>query len=93
MSLTSTTVAVQARVYKIPRGGLFEYISGANLVAEAFEWTGYAVASNGCVAPMVFALFGWMGIGCRAVATHRWYVTKFGADYPQTRKQLIPLVW
>ena len=30
--------------YKIPRGGLFEYVSGAHFVAEVFEWTGYGIA-------------------------------------------------
>merc|ERR1719401_780716 len=32
--------------YKIPRGGMFEYISGANTWGECIEWTGYAVASG-----------------------------------------------
>merc|ERR1719491_786300 len=32
--------------YKIPRGGLFEYVSGANFCAEIMEWLGYAVAAN-----------------------------------------------
>lgn len=31
--------------YKIPKGGLFEYISGANFFGEAVEWIGYGLAS------------------------------------------------
>ena len=78
--------------YKIPRGGLFEYVSGAHFVAEVFEWTGYGIAC-GSLAPAAFAAFNWMGIGTRALATHAWNVEKFGAEYPKERKRLIPLVW
>lgn len=31
--------------YKIPRGGLFEYVSAANYFGEMVEWTGFAIAS------------------------------------------------
>ena len=78
--------------YKIPRGGLFEYVSGAHFVAEVFEWTGYGIAC-GSLAPAAFAAFNWMGIGTRALATHAWNLDKFGAEYPKERKRLIPLVW
>ncbi len=30
--------------YKIPRGGMFEYVSGANFLGEIIEWAGFAVA-------------------------------------------------
>lgn len=30
--------------YKIPRGGMFEYVSGANFFGETLEWTGFALA-------------------------------------------------
>jgi len=26
-------------------GGLFEYVSGANFLAESIEWTGYAICA------------------------------------------------
>ena len=32
--------------YKIPRGGLFEYVSAANYAAESCEWIGFAIAAN-----------------------------------------------
>ena len=31
--------------YKIPRGGLFEYVSAANYFAETIEWSGFAIAA------------------------------------------------
>ena len=31
--------------YKIPRGGLFRYVSGANFLGEILEWTGFALAA------------------------------------------------
>jgi len=33
--------------YKIPRGFLFEYISGANYAGEILEWWGFGIASAG----------------------------------------------
>lgn len=30
--------------YKIPRGGAFELVSGANFLGECLEWTGFAIA-------------------------------------------------
>merc|ERR1712228_357846 len=42
--------------YKIPKGGMFEYISGANLWGEVVEWTGFMIASRGLGAT-VFAVF------------------------------------
>lgn len=78
--------------YKIPRGGLFEYVSGANFFGEIVEWAGFAVAS-GSLPATAFALFTFANIGPRAIAHHQWYLQKFGRDYPPTRKALIPLLW
>ncbi|XP_069770291.1 3-oxo-5-alpha-steroid 4-dehydrogenase 1 [Narcine bancroftii] len=75
--------------YKIPRGGMFEYISGANFFGEIVEWMGYAVASWS-LPTMAFALFGFLFLSSRAAQHHRWYLEKF-EDYPKTRKILIPL--
>jgi 3-oxo-5-alpha-steroid 4-dehydrogenase 1 len=30
--------------YKIPMGGLFQYVSAANYFAESIEWVGFAIA-------------------------------------------------
>jgi 3-oxo-5-alpha-steroid 4-dehydrogenase 1 len=78
--------------YKIPYGGLFELVSGANFASETLEWIGFAVAANNLPA-WTFAIFTFCNVGPRAVAHHRWYLEKFGDKYPAQRKAFIPFVW
>ncbi|KAM9364045.1 3-oxo-5-alpha-steroid 4-dehydrogenase 2b [Pholidichthys leucotaenia] len=77
--------------YKIPRGGLFEYVSGANYLGEIVEWFGYALATWSFPA-LSFALFSLCFIGPRACYHHRFYQEKFN-DYPKFRKALIPFIF
>ncbi|KAK9541765.1 hypothetical protein VZT92_001785 [Zoarces viviparus] len=78
-------------VYKIPTGGLFEYVSGANYLGEIVEWFGYAVATWSLPA-LSFAVFSLCFIGPRAYHHHRFYQEKF-KDYPKLRRALIPFVF
>ncbi|CAJ1067710.1 -oxo-5-alpha-steroid 4-dehydrogenase 2b [Xyrichtys novacula] len=78
-------------IYKIPKGGLFEYVSGANYLGEIVEWFGYAVATWSLPA-LSFALFSLSFIGPRAYYHHRFYKEKF-KDYPKLRKALIPFIF
>ncbi|VDO24072.1 unnamed protein product [Haemonchus placei] len=55
--------------YKIPRGGLFEYVSGANFFGEIVEWAGFAIMS-GSLPAMSFAIFTACNIGPRAIQHH-----------------------
>ncbi|MBN3320320.1 S5A2 dehydrogenase, partial [Atractosteus spatula] len=57
--------------YKIPRGGLFEYVSGANFFGEILEWFGYAIATWSLPA-FSFAFFTTCSIGPRAYHHHRY---------------------
>ncbi|KAJ8360060.1 hypothetical protein SKAU_G00165850 [Synaphobranchus kaupii] len=77
--------------YKIPTGGLFYYVSGANFFGEIMEWLGYAVATRSFPA-FSFAFFTMCSIGPRAYHHHRFYKEKF-SDYPQSRKALIPFIF
>mmetsp|Transcript_39029 Transcript_39029/g.58917 ORF Transcript_39029/g.58917 Transcript_39029/m.58917 type:complete len:143 (-) Transcript_39029:127-555(-) len=79
--------------YKIPHGGLFEYVSGANFTAEILEWCGFAVASGFALPTVTFAFCTACNIGPRAISHHRWYLEKFGEDYPKTRMALIPFLY
>lgn len=54
---TEGNSVAQTSSYCIPRGGLFEYISGANFFGEMVEWIGFAVASGGSFPSVMFALF------------------------------------
>ncbi|XP_022086051.1 3-oxo-5-alpha-steroid 4-dehydrogenase 1-like [Acanthaster planci] len=77
--------------YKIPRGGLFEYVSGANYFGEIVEWTGFALACWTLhTAAFAFFTAGYIGV-IKAFAHHRWYLAKF-EDYPKSRKAVIPFL-
>ncbi|KAJ8273146.1 hypothetical protein GJAV_G00098030 [Gymnothorax javanicus] len=77
--------------YKIPVGGMFEYVSGANFLGEIVEWSGFALASHS-IHSAAFAIYSLSVLSSRAVAHHKWYLAKF-EDYPKSRKALIPFVF
>ncbi|XP_038078848.1 3-oxo-5-alpha-steroid 4-dehydrogenase 1-like [Patiria miniata] len=76
--------------YKIPKGGMFEYISGANFFGEVVEWTGFALACWS-LPSLAFLVFTASNIGPRAYRHHWYYQQKFD-DYPKTRKAFIPFL-
>ncbi|XP_072880473.1 3-oxo-5-alpha-steroid 4-dehydrogenase 1 [Hemitrygon akajei] len=77
--------------YKIPRGGLFEYVTAANFFGETVEWIGFAIACWS-LPSAAFALFTFFMLLARGRHHHRWYLEKF-EDYPKTRKILIPSIY
>ncbi|XP_014441339.1 3-oxo-5-alpha-steroid 4-dehydrogenase 1 [Tupaia chinensis] len=77
--------------YKIPRGGLFEYVTAANYFGEIVEWCGYALASWSLQGG-AFALFTFLILVSRAKQHHRWYLEKF-EDYPKFRMTVIPFLF
>ncbi|KAM8815322.1 3-oxo-5-alpha-steroid 4-dehydrogenase 1 isoform 2-T2 [Rhynchonycteris naso] len=77
--------------YKIPRGGLFEYVSAANYFGEVAEWCGYGLASWS-VQGGAFALFTLCVLLTIAQQHHQWYLEKF-EDYPKFRKTIIPFLF
>jgi len=74
--------------YKIPYGGLYEYISCPNYFGEMVEWTGFAIAAWSLPA-FSFAIWTAANLAPRAVLHHKWYLEKF-PDYPKKRNALIP---
>jgi 3-oxo-5-alpha-steroid 4-dehydrogenase 1 len=78
--------------YKIPMGGFFEYVSGANFFGEIVEWSGYGLAMGGALPGLTFAFCSACNIGPRALAHHQWYLSKFKDSYPRNRKALIPFL-
>lgn len=76
--------------YKIPRGGLFRYISCANYFGEIIEWFGWALATWS-LPGLAFAVWTVANLAPRARSHHLWYRRHF-PDYPQNRKALIPFI-
>jgi steroid 5-alpha-reductase/3-oxo-5-alpha-steroid 4-dehydrogenase 1 len=74
--------------YKIPRGGLYRWVSCPNYLGEIIEWVGFAIASWS-LPGACFAVFTVANLLPRAVAHHAWYRGKF-PDYPKERRALIP---
>lgn len=79
-----------ATKYKIPRGGLFEYVSSANYFGEILEWFGFFLVSWN-TASFSFFLWTFCNLSPRAVANHKWYEKTF-PNYPANRKAVIPYI-
>ena len=77
--------------YKIPRGGLHDYVSSPNYFGEILEWCGWAIATWS-LAGAAFAFYTFANLAPRALQHHRWYKEKF-SDYPKSRRALIPFLF
>lgn len=78
--------------YKIPKGGLFRILSCPNLFGEMVEWGGFALMVWS-VPTLSFAIWTVANLLPRAVAHHKWYLQKFGSEYPKERKAVLPFLW
>ncbi|HUT78896.1 MAG TPA: DUF1295 domain-containing protein [Polyangia bacterium] len=76
--------------YRIPRGGLFRFVSMPNYLGELLEWSGWAIATWS-LGGLSFAVFTAANLVPRALTNHRWYKAEF-PDYPSERKAIIPFV-
>lgn len=76
--------------YKIPRGGLYRWISCPNYFGELLEWTGWALATWS-LAGLSFALWTFANLVPRALSNHKWYKEQF-PDYPKNRKAILPFL-
>jgi 3-oxo-5-alpha-steroid 4-dehydrogenase 1 len=88
---TPEEVAAGKRVYRIPHGGLFRWVSSPSYLAELGAWAGFALCTWS-LAGVFILLVSCGNLVPRAYATHRWYRARF-PDYPPRRKALIPGVW
>ena len=96
INLHADTVLINLRApgesgYKIPRGGLYRFVTCPNYLGEILEWTGWAIMTWS-LPGLAFAIYTAANVGPRAVSNHRWYVEKFGDEYPKERRALIPFV-
>jgi protein-S-isoprenylcysteine O-methyltransferase Ste14 len=76
--------------YKVPRGGLYRWVSCPNYLGEMLEWVGWAIAAWS-LAGLAFAVFTIANLLPRAIANHRWYREQF-ADYPPERRAVVPFL-
>jgi len=76
--------------YRIPRGGLFRYVSCANYLGEIVEWSGWACMTWSW-AGLSFAFWTACNLVPRALSHHRWYRETF-SDYPSKRRAVIPFL-
>ncbi|MBX3274296.1 MAG: DUF1295 domain-containing protein [Sandaracinaceae bacterium] len=96
INLHADTVLINLRApgesgYKIPRGGLYRFVTCPNYLGEILEWTGWAIMTWS-LPGLAFAIYTAANVGPRAVSNHRWYVEKFGDEYPKERRALIPFI-
>nr|APY27067.1 steroid 5-alpha-reductase [Coreopsis rosea] len=82
----------EGKGYRVPKGGLFEYVSCPNYFGEIVEWFGWW-AMTGSWVGLGFLLYTCSNLVPRAQANHKWYLEKFGEDYPKGRKAVIPFVY
>jgi protein-S-isoprenylcysteine O-methyltransferase Ste14 len=81
----------EADGYRIPRGGLYRFVSCPNYLGEIVEWCGWALLTWS-LPGAVFAAWTAANLIPRALSNHRWYRARF-PDYPPERKALVPLVY
>ncbi|MFX0062842.1 MAG: 3-oxo-5-alpha-steroid 4-dehydrogenase [Candidatus Hermodarchaeota archaeon] len=79
-------------IWKIPYGGFHEYVASPNYFGEITEWLGWAIITWS-LPGLVFAVWTFANLAPRSNSHWKWYRTKFGDEYPQNRKRLIPFIW
>jgi len=83
-------VITAANRYKIPYGGMFEYVTNAAYFGELVAWSGMCVLTwSPSVLPVL--LISCANLVPRALEQQKWYLKKF-PDYPKNRKALIPFI-
>lgn len=83
-------VARGEKIYRIPYGGLFRYVSNPSYFSELLSFTGFAIATWSLGAVFVL-LVSAANLVPRAFQIHRWYRDNF-PDYPPERKVLVPFI-
>lgn len=77
--------------YKIPFGGMFQYISSPSYFGEITEWTGWAIMTWSFPG-LIFVIWTFANLAPRARSNHNWYKETF-ENYPKNRKTLIPFIY
>jgi 3-oxo-5-alpha-steroid 4-dehydrogenase 1 len=85
---TPEELAAGEKIYRIPRGGLYRWVTSPSYLTELCAWAGFALCTWSLAGVFILVVSA-ANLVPRAFATHRWYRSRF-ADYPPERKALIP---
>ena len=78
--------------YKVPVGGLFEYVAAPHYLFEIIDWFGMAIVSQHFM--NMYLTIGMTGyLMQRSMAQTKWNQTNLKEKYPKERKHLIPFVF
>jgi 3-oxo-5-alpha-steroid 4-dehydrogenase 1 len=88
-NLRSLKPKVDEPRYKIPRGGMFDYITNPTYFFELTGWFFFALMTSNPGGLLVFVV-SCINLIPRAFQQHNWYLKTFGSEYPKERKVLVP---
>jgi 3-oxo-5-alpha-steroid 4-dehydrogenase 1 len=79
--------------HKIPRGGMFRYVTSASYFGEIVEWTGFALLTWS-PAGLVFVLWTMANLVPRSAKLHARYLREFGDEYRAlNRRRVFPGIY
>lgn len=79
--------------HKIPRGGMYRYVTSANYFGEITEWAGYAIFTWS-LAGLLFVVWTCANLVPRARKLHNRYEKEFGDVYKTLgRKRIFPFLY
>lgn len=83
-------LAAGVKEYRIPRGGLFRWVTSPSYFTELVGWAAFALCTWSLAGVFIFVI-SIANLVPRAFATQRWYRERF-PDYPPERRALIPFL-
>lgn len=87
---TKKEILNEEKIYRIPKGGLFYFISCPSYFTELMSFAGLSIATWSLGAVFVLIVSA-ANLIPRAFQVHKWYQKQFGEKYPK-RKILIPYI-
>eukprot|EP01080_Neovahlkampfia_damariscottae_P012845 gene12845-7194_t len=84
--------ATSTEKYFIPNEGYFKYVTSANYFGEIVEWIGFHLMCWN-YASFIFLMGTCTNLIPRAVSSRKWYIEKFGNEYPKDRKSIFPFIY
>lgn len=78
--------------WKMPSGGLFEYVTVPNYFCEIITWIGFNILTNFTIGGILFNIAGAYQMLEWAVERHKKY-KKIFPNYPKSRKIIIPFIY